>query len=327
MKQPGHTVLTAGEALVALVPDTSGPLASAGRLEPFVVGSELNCAVGLARLGIPVEMAGAVGQDPWGTRVRRELGAESVGTQFFQSVADYPTAVMFKDWTGLQGGTRVHYYRSQSPMASGAWDAGPAAAALAARRFRWFHLSGITWAIGQEAAGAAELLMRAARAGGATVSFDLNLRRKLLDLGAWVEILRRALPLVEWLLAGDEELMLLTGARGAEEALTWCRAHGFLGTGVVVRRGPDGAEAATLDGERAREPAWPVARQVDTVGAGDGFDAGFLAARVWGWPLQRSLQLANLVGASALTTRGDHDGFPTETEALAWLEGEPPLER
>jgi len=69
------------------------------------------------------------------------------------------------------------------------------------------------------------------------------------------------------------------------------------------------------------------ARVIDTVGAGDGFNAGFIAGRMKGWSVADALKLAALVGACAVTAEGDYEGYPTWREAMSYLEGQGGVER
>jgi sugar/nucleoside kinase (ribokinase family) len=62
-------------------------------------------------------------------------------------------------------------------------------------------------------------------------------------------------------------------------------------------------------------PALPV-HVVDTTGAGDSFDAGFLYGYLHGWPLERSLRLACACGALSTRCAGGTDEQPTLSEAL-----------
>jgi 2-dehydro-3-deoxygluconokinase len=68
------------------------------------------------------------------------------------------------------------------------------------------------------------------------------------------------------------------------------------------------------DDEWARVGAHLVDAVVDTVGAGDGFDAGFVAGWLRGFSLERCLALAARVGAGAVAVAGDWEGYPTARE-------------
>lgn len=87
---------------------------------------------------------------------------------------------------------------------------------------------------------------------------------------------------------------------------------------AVVTRGARGA-LACCGGEILEQPAFAV-DAVDTTGAGDSFDAGFLAAMLAGEPLERCLALANVCGALSTRAVGGVDAQPTLQEALDALE-------
>ncbi len=84
---------------------------------------------------------------------------------------------------------------------------------------------------------------------------------------------------------------------------------------VVVRLGASGSLAATRT-ELTREPGFTV-EVIDTTGAGDSFDAGFLCAYLRGWPVWHSLRLANACGAHSTRRPGGTEGQTTFDEALA----------
>jgi sugar/nucleoside kinase (ribokinase family) len=71
-------------------------------------------------------------------------------------------------------------------------------------------------------------------------------------------------------------------------------------------------------GEKIRVPSIPV-NVVDTVGAGDSFDAGFLYGYLNEWSLERSLRLACICGALSTQRAGGTEGQPTINEAMKFL--------
>jgi len=163
-----------------------------------------------------------------------------------------------------------------------------------------------------------------ARAAGLDVSFDPNMRLKL-----WtVEQAREAMfPLIRRstiLLGGMEELGLLLQVDKPDAAADWALDQGV--TLAVIKLGANGALVATAD-ERRTVPPFPIARVVDTVGAGDGFDAGFIAARLLGRDPWQAAELGNVVGAHALMVEGDYEGYPTLAEAEAFIAGRKRVER
>jgi 2-dehydro-3-deoxygluconokinase len=62
---------------------------------------------------------------------------------------------------------------------------------------------------------------------------------------------------------------------------------------------------------------------VDEVGAGDGFDAGFLSAMLRGAGIADALRYGNLIGAAAVTVADDVSGYPTTEQAEVWLSSWP----
>ena len=94
---------------------------------------------------------------------------------------------------------------------------------------------------------------------------------------------------------------------------------------VVLKLGADGC-AAVIDGEQLTSPGFP-ARQLDPIGAGDAFDAGYLAATLWGWAPEKRLRTANAMGAFCVQNLGDYEGLPSRRELDAFLEQTPDLGR
>ena len=158
--------------------------------------------------------------------------------------------------------------------------------------------------------GLPELFERV-RANGATTSVDPNWDPS----ERWDDGLLDLLSLTDVFLPNAEEAMLISGASTGDEA---ARALASRAGVVVVKAGADGAIAASGD-RLVRVPAAP-AGVVDATGAGDAFDAGFLASRLAGDPLERSLAVANACGALSTRSVGGVDAQPTMDEVLEMLE-------
>src|SRR5690606_33203501 len=105
-------VVTIGETMVMLTPRAQTPLSRATTLSAHLGGAESNVAMYLADLGHRVRWAGAVGADPFGQMVLRELQATGVGTSAAAVDPDARTGVYFKNPENT--GTTVHYYRDGS---------------------------------------------------------------------------------------------------------------------------------------------------------------------------------------------------------------------
>ena len=145
---------------------------------------------------------------------------------------------------------------------------------------------------------AALLSARALRARGQTVVFDPSW-----DPGGWSERTRRdtfeLLGVVDVYLPNEEELMGLTGTSDPRAALA--EVDGLAGE-TVVKRGARGA-VFLGGGERVEVPGFAV-DAVNTIGAGDVFDVGYLFARRLGWPPTQRLRFACALAAMVVSQPG-----------------------
>jgi 2-dehydro-3-deoxygluconokinase len=154
------------------------------------------------------------------------------------------------------------------------------------------------------------------------VSFDINYRSKLWSPEEARGFAEELMAHVDLLFIGDEEASALWG-REDEEFVRELAASGP--REVVLKRGGEGS-LAFIDGRIITQPAFPV-EEVDPVGAGDAFDAGYLAGHLWGLGAEDRLRAANAMGALSVATLGDYEGLPDKEELRAFLEGRRALGR
>ncbi|MBM0238045.1 sugar kinase [Micromonospora sp. ATA32] len=302
-------LVTMGETMALLTHRHTTPLRHARSLELSVGGSESNVAIAATRLGVATAWAGRVGDDELGRMVVRELRAE--GVRAFASVdPSKPTAIMLKSPRTSQS-THVTYYRSGSAgSALGPDDVN----ADLLRNARVFHTSAITPALSATALDAVHKSIEICRTSDTLVSVDLNFRRAL-----WSE--REARDEFRFLASKADIVFATEGearvACDAPDATSLARELASLGGGsAVVKRGELGA-VAYVQGQVHVVEAVPV-MAVDSVGAGDAFAGGFLAALIRGHGSSQSLRWAALMGAWSVATDGDWQGLPTldELESL-----------
>lgn len=257
-------------------------------------GSAANVAAVAAALGLPAALAGAVGGDPVGEWVVRALQASAVDTSALQRRPEAPTTLIAVLVTP-DGERTMIAGRGASRFAT------PEAPARAlARQAACFYLSG--YALLEESpllATAMALLEEAGQAG----------RFCALDPGPlaarWArEAVFRALPWCDALLMSEAEAADLLGsdprwAFSRSDRLRW----------VVVKRGGQGCRLQGRDGEDLSLPAFQVPI-VDTTGAGDAFDAGFLVGLIAGLRPAAAALLGNAAGALACTAWGVIGAFP-----------------
>jgi 2-dehydro-3-deoxygluconokinase len=295
-----RSLLTVGEALAVFHVDDGLPLAEATRFRRTVAGAELNVASGFVRLGHRAGLVTAVGDDPLGQAVLDRVRASGVTAHVSKVAA--PTGVLIRDLARDPSFESVHLRegsagtRITSAMVEAAWHKG----------IDVVYVTGITLVRSQSARDAALRLVSLARAGGALVVLDPNLRRRLAPEECFAQELAQLRGLVDVLVGDLKELALFAGVPPDDDVADVCRR---LGAHVVVtKRGPLGSEAT--DGRvRASQAAVPAA-VVDTIGAGDAFTAGFLAGYLETQDLAAGLDLGARVAARVVATPGDLEGFP-----------------
>ena len=306
------TVLTFGEALVGYG-SVEDDLRTATEFTRFPGGADLNVAVGLQRLGIHAVWASVLGEDAHGDYLGDAV--YQLGIRPLVQRASGPTALMFKAG-GADRDPEVLQVRHQTAFAQHA-DALLTSDVLALAGIDHVHLTGITLGISPVVRAVALALLEAAVAAEVSVSFDPNLRLNLWpDRDEMRTVINTFAAQATVVMPGLGEGRLLTGHNDLEAiAKTYLDA----GTGeVVIKLGAEGAQAWTADGQTARSRPFAVT-PIDTVGAGDGFAAGYLAAFIGGGNLQERVDQGAAVGALATTRRGDLEAMPERHEVDALL--------
>lgn len=274
---PGLVAL--GELLVDISPSTPGAsLDDDGMLQPLPGGAPANVAVAVARLGAASAFVGAVGNDPFGRRLRRVLADAGVDVSGVVTVEE-PTAVAFVALT--TGGERefMFYGRPAAHDMLTTPDVDAFAAARPLGSGDVFHLS--SNCLAREPARRASLhALDLAQRAGAAVSFDVNLRLALWDPPDKSEVLAVLLPVLKrsrLVKLSLDELEYLTGQRSL--AATEVLAAELLAQSaelVTVTLGHEGVWYVTR-GAAGHVKGFPVAA-IDTTGAGDAFTAAVVTA-------------------------------------------------
>jgi 2-dehydro-3-deoxygluconokinase len=303
--------ITLGQPIVALLPVDPVRIHEEGLCRWSVGGAELNVAVGLRRLGFTVEFSGRIGDDPLGQMVTDHLGRESLPVERLTVDPDRPTACYLREWLP-DGLRRLVYYRASAAGSTMRpddlrWPADPP---------RLLHVTGITPALGPSAARLVQDVVERARERGTTISFDPNYRTRLWSPDDARAVLGPLVANCDVLLMSDDDADLLFPGRSPEEALDEALAAGprlaVIKRGAAGAIGHDGTHSVVV-------PASPVAQAVDPVGAGDGFDAGFLAGWLRGRSLHECLRLGAHTGARAVESAGEHESAPRLEELPADL--------
>ena len=254
-----------GEAIVDLVGEGDR------RYRAHPGGSPLNVAVGLGRLGQPVSLAARLSRDAFGAMFREHLAAAGVDPRHLVTATEPSTlAVATVDHAGVAA-----YDFWTEGTADWQWSAAELAGVVDDETVA-LHTGSVALELEPGASRVLELLRRVRHVGRATVSYDPNVR--MARRGSAVEgrrAVERVIGLADLVKVSSEDLeWLYPGQDPVVAARQWAGAGPEV---VVLTLGGSGAVALPAGGTEVRRPAPPV-DVVDTVGAGDAFSAGLLAA-------------------------------------------------
>jgi 2-dehydro-3-deoxygluconokinase len=304
---PRLSVRAIGEAMVEMAP-VGGGLYRRG-----FAGDTFNTAWHMAQwLGGAAEvgMVTCLGQDALSDAFVAAMASDGMS---LSGISRDPSRHMGLYMIELDGVERsFHYWRDTSAARHLADDG--AALARTVAGVGLVHLSGITLAILSPAARETLFSVLAEfRAGGGIVSFDPNIRPRLwASLPEMQETITRMLATCDIALPSMDDERAFFGDTDARAVLARMSALGV--AEIVVK---DGAGLVTMycTGEIVVVPTPPISRIVDTTGAGDAFNAGYLAARIVGGDAARCVAAGQMMAAVVLA----HHGALASKEAVAAL--------
>ncbi|OPJ56654.1 2-dehydro-3-deoxygluconokinase [Clostridium chromiireducens] len=306
--------------MIAMCPQEKGPIIFCDTFKRKLGGAELNVAMGCARLGLKSGWISRLGNDDFGKHILKTARGEGIDTSEVQLVDGYPTSVYFREVLA-DGSSRSFYYREKSPTSTMKCED------LNEEYFKSAKVLHITGVFPSITNNNQEIILEAvklAKKNNLTVSFDPNIRLKMWTKEEAKEYIEKLLPDVDILLIGDEEIEILLGDVTIEDAIK--TFHGYGIGKVVVKKGAKGALGS--DGENIYEvDAIKPKALVDTVGAGDGFAAGFLNALIKGETLEGCVRYANAVGSLVVGVEGDNEGLPYHEDVLVHLGQAKKIER
>jgi 2-dehydro-3-deoxygluconokinase len=302
------SVLCFGEALGLILNPAGSRLRDSAVARLSFAGAESNVSIGLARLGCPATWLSAVGADPVGERVLRQLRQEGVDVAWVHTAATHPTALMLRDRPSWAEPS-IYYWRNTSAFS--------VVAAEIVERIEWSHirlvfLTGITPALNAGCRRATSRVVELAREHGVPVWLDVNHRRKLWSDDDARAALRPLVCQVTGLFASEDEARLITQDTASASHL----GFSLLAVGpreVVLKLGARGAHAFDSAGDEYH-PAFTIEREADPIGAGDAFNAGYLSGVLTGATRTEALRRGCACGALACLTDGDWEGLPSLAE-------------
>jgi 2-dehydro-3-deoxygluconokinase len=323
-------VVTFGEIMLRLSPPGFERLLQSPLLQATFGGGEANVAVSLAQFGFESWYVTRVPANGVGDAVIRALRAEGVRTEAILRGGDR-LGVYFTEMGASQRPSTVIYDRANSAIAT--LEPGQIDWPRIFTGATWFHVTGITPALGERGAANTRDAISAARQARIRVSVDLNFRKKLWSEKQAQAIMRPLVRGIDLLIANEEDLQSCLGVKVADADVTggslnldgYRQAAQAVATEFGIRM-----VAITLRESRSAsdngwsavlwDQTWGVFHQsqhfevrlVDRIGGGDSFAAGLIYGLLAERPTEAALRFAVAASALKQTIPGDFNRASVE---------------
>jgi 2-dehydro-3-deoxygluconokinase len=331
-----HKIVTFGEIMLRLSPPGFERLFQSPILSATFGGGEANVAISLAHFGAHSVYVTALPRHAIGDGAIRALRAEGVDTAHVVRSGDR-VGIYFAETGASQRASTVVYDRAHSAISELAADAVDWRAVMSGAA--WFHVTGITPALGGQAAAATAAAIAAAKQAGARVSVDLNFRKKLWSEAKAQAAMKPLMKDVDVVIANEEDLQSVLGVavEGTDVTGGTLDVSGYRAAAERVTRefGPPIVAVTLRESVSASDNGWSavlwdgahgalhqsqryMVRLVDRIGGGDSFAAGLIYSLVTGRSLDDALRFAVAAGALKQTIPGDYNRVSAaEVDALA----------
>ena len=274
-----------------------------GRFGMACGGDTFNTSVYLARAGIDVAYATALGDDPYSDGILAMASAESINTDLVLRVPGrLPGLYMIE--TDNNGERRFRYWRGEAPARELFELAGWNRIAEAMVGARLIFFSGITLSLySNTGLGRLFAIVEMARQQGAKVAFDGNFRPHGWkgDLPRARTVIMEALKRADVALPTFDDEAVLWGDPSPEATVERMQAFGI--GEIVVKNGPNSA-LVSANGRQEFVAPVEVAEPVDTTAAGDSFNAAYMAARLSGESPAAAASAGHKLAAEKVRHRG-----------------------
>ena len=316
-------VVTFGEIMLRLSPPGFERFFQSPVLQATFGGGEANVAVSLAHFGIESHYVTALPKQAIGDAAVKALRAEGVRIDHIVRSGDR-VGIYFAESGASQRASTVIYDRAHSSISAMKPEAIDWSHVL--NDAGWFHVTGITPALGGNGAEATRRAIAAARAAGVRVSVDLNYRKKLWTETQAREVMGPMMRQVDVVIANEEDLQSVLGVHveGTDVTSGQLDVAGFRAAAERVTRdfGPKMVAITLRESLSASDNGWSAVlwdaststmhrsqrydvRIVDRIGGGDSFAAGLIYGLVTGRAPEAALRFAVAASALKQTIPGD----------------------
>ena len=297
MSEQKSRAVCVGEVMIELLRGSDGRFAVA------CGGDTFNTAIYMARAGAEVAFATALGHDPYSDAIIALIAAEGVASDAVLQVSGRLPGLYLVDLDAT-GKQHFNFWRDEAPARElfelPEWNR--VAASLLTAKLIYF--SGITLSLySNTGLGRFLALIEVARQNGAKIAFDANFRPRNWrgDLPRTRTVFMEALKRVDIALPAYDDEAVLWGDPSPEATVERLQAFGI--AEIVVKNGPNSALVA-VQGNREFVPVPEVVVPVDAMAAGDGFNAGYLAARLAGEAPAAAAAAAHRLAGQVIRHRG-----------------------
>ena len=316
-------VVTFGEIMLRLSPPGFERFFQSPLLQATFGGGEANVAVSLAHFGLESYYVTALPTHAIGEAALKALRAEGVRTEHIVRSGER-LGIYFAESGASQRASTVIYDRAHSSISAMQPDGIAWPTVLSGAD--WFHVTGITPALGANGAEATRQAIAAARAAGIRVSVDLNYRKKLWTEAQAREVMTPMMRQVDVVIANEEDLQSVLGVHvgGTDVTTGLLDIEGFRNAAERVTRefGPRMVAITLRESTSASDNGWSAAlwdadtgtmhrsqhydvRLVDRIGGGDSFAAGLIYGVMTGRTPEAALRFAVAASALKQTIPGD----------------------
>ena len=296
MDEKRSRVVSIGEVMIEIARDE-------GRLSLGCGGDTFNTAVYLARGGIEVAFVTALGDDPYSDRILALAGAEGIACDLIRRVPGRLPGLYLVE-SDANSRRHFHYWRGDSPARElfelSEWPA----LCEALLKAKLIYFSGITLSLySNTGIGRFLALIEVARQQGAKIVFDGNFRPRDWrgDIARSRTVFMEALKRVDIALPAYDDEAVLWGDPGPETTVERLQAFGI--AEIVVKNGSNSALVAA-GGTNDFVPVPEVVVPVDTMAAGDSFNAAYIAARLTGDAPKDAAAAAHRLAGQVIRHRG-----------------------
>ena len=293
-------VVTLGETMLRLSPVTVSTLEETQQFQVHVGGAESNVAVGMARMGLPAGWISKLVDNSIGRLIARRIHWHGVDTSRIVWSESGRNGLYYLE-PGLEPrSTRIIYDRTDSAFTTLRfeeidWDY--------FNQARLVHLTGITPALSGENNRLTHQIIDHMKKRDVLISFDVNYRAKLWAPAAARKILTRIVGKVDILICSLNDAVTVFGHKSQDaEEVAKGLLHQFRNRIVVLTLADRGALA--YDGRNSWSQDAYQASNVDRIGRGDSFSAGFLYGYLTD-SVQAGLKYGNAMAALNQTFKGD----------------------